>query len=134
MKNEKYSLKNFVCGPKQTLVRFEFKNKIVYIVTEFSLYGDLIRKWEIDKVNFSNVKMKGLPDYFLPFDHANSLIGERAFEKNSITFEFLVKPLGLKSFWTDQTEKLFTFYDFKNAMKKVYPDLRIFQPWGEDNS
>lgn len=66
-----------------------------------SFYGDICRQWIVDGNDDSGVRSRG-GGSTLMFDCSNSLIGERSFEKNSITFETLVKPLGLP--WREREE------------------------------
>jgi hypothetical protein len=70
---------------------------VFYIYWELNkYYGDICRSWEIDGNNKTTVKSK-YGDSLLEFECSNNLIGERAFENNSIEYEFLIKPLGLEN-------------------------------------
>lgn len=81
---------------------------IFYIYWENNQYhGDVCRSWEIDGNNKSTVKSK-YGDSFLEFECSNSLIGERAFENNSIKYEFLIKPLSLENECSDGYNGKFT--------------------------
>jgi len=90
---------------------------IYRIVFEYNrFYGNLVRQWSINGKTETDVKwifegMKG----FMEFDVSNGLCGERTFENDSIAWEFLLKPMGIK--YETIKKKYVTDYDFKNLLK-----------------
>ena len=69
--------------------------RIVFEYNQF--YGNLIRQWSINGRTETDVKWKfeGMKG-FIEFDVSNGLCGERAFENDSIEWEFLLKPMGIR--------------------------------------
>jgi len=90
------------CSPNWDYLEIVVGRKEYAIVFEFSkAYGqDIIRQWMIDGRTQTGVPWKypELPGT-VEFDCTNGQIGIRAFEHNSLTWEFLLKPLGLH--WLD---------------------------------
>jgi len=91
------NLKYFNVWEKQGLAKFIAPNgQEIYLVTEHNpSYGYLIKRFQIDSTNETEVKNKCLPDRFIRFAESGSLCGEREFEKGSITYEYLLKPFGI---------------------------------------
>lgn len=76
-------------------IKLSIKNNIYRIIFEFNqFYGDLIRQWSINLNTKTDVKCR-YTDNYLCFDCTNGSIGVRKFENEWITWEFLLKPLGL---------------------------------------
>lgn len=90
------NLKFFESWEKQQLVTFTKGKETIYLVVEYhTRYGDLITWFQIgEKESDTGVMIKGT-DAPCKCSESYSLIGERPFEQNSITYEFLYKPLGL---------------------------------------
>jgi len=100
----------------------------VRMVTEFnSYYGELVTAFQIgEEQHDTGVDNKYIPGHTIILQESNSLCGVREFEKKSITYEFLWKPLGLdpslvkrrpylggsEAFWTH-------FYSISNALRKI---------------
>lgn len=57
---------------------------------------DLVRQWSINLETNTTVKCMYENLGFVPFDCIYGLLGERQFEEDSITWEFLYKPMGIK--------------------------------------
>jgi hypothetical protein len=84
-------------GFSNAVDEYKKNGHVFYIYWEYNkCYGNICRSWEIDGKNKTTVKSK-YGDSFLEFECSNGLIGERAFENNSIEYEFLIKPLGLEN-------------------------------------
>ncbi len=83
---------------------------IVRVIVEYNcFYGDIITQFEINNTIFTPVKNKYIPTDYLRLSESNSLCGEREFENNSITWEFLLKPLGFDiGLYTGEKKVLFT--------------------------
>lgn len=72
------------------------KGEEIYLVTEYNQhYGELITRFQIDKNRLTTVEDKHFPGRMLPCSPSNGLGGVRLFERDSLTFEFLYKPLNL---------------------------------------
>ena len=92
-------------------------NDIYRIVFEYNhFYGDLVRQWSINGNTETNVKWQWKElEGFVSFDVSNGLCGERAFENDSITWEFLLKPMGIK--YETIKRKYITDYDMENLLE-----------------
>ena len=91
------NLKNFESWEKQKLEVFTKDDQpTIRMVTEYNChYGDLVVAFQIgEEQSDTGVKCRytGKP---LLLQEQNCLCGERAFENGSITYEFLLKPLGI---------------------------------------
>ena len=92
-------------------------NDIYRIVFEDNhFYGNLVRQWSINGRTETDVRwkweeMKG----FIEFDVSNGSCGDRAFENDSIVWEFLLKPMGIR--YETMKKKYITDYDFINLLK-----------------
>ncbi len=82
---------------KVKLCRYNINNHDVYIVWEWnSAYGDICRQWSIDGNDKTTVAANyGEKERMLLCDCSNALVGVRAFAKESVSYEFLCKPLGV---------------------------------------
>ena len=84
-------------GPHWDYLSFRVNSKTYRIVFErnnaYSL--NIIRQWSIDGITEVPVKDRYAPGTMVHTDASNGLMGVRPFERNSITWEFLLKPLGL---------------------------------------
>jgi hypothetical protein len=91
------NLKDFRPWEKQDLVTFCLEGKAIYLVTEFNpVWGELITAFQIgDKPQRTTVAWEDRPGWLLECQEQNNLLGERPFQENSLTYEFLYKPLGL---------------------------------------
>lgn len=92
-------------------------NDIYRIVFEHNhFYGDLVRQWSINGNTQTDVKWQWKElDGFVSFDVSNGSCGVRAFENDSIAWEFLLKPMGIK--YETLKRKYITDYDIKNLLK-----------------
>jgi len=92
------NLKNFVSWEKMRLAVFETKDRIpVYTVHQWGgyLWGDLISAFQIGDTPYVCPVASKYPGMVLECQESNSLLGVRPFENDSLTYEFLWKPLGL---------------------------------------
>jgi len=74
-------------------------------------HGYILRQWAIDGNDHTTVTCKypSFENGFLLCDCSNGSIGSRAFENDSIVYEFFIKPLGLdpKAFeYQEYTDKI----------------------------
>ena len=88
--------------------------RIVFECNHF--YGYLVRQWSINGNTETDVswKWEGM-EGFLGFDVSNGLCGARAFEHDSITWEFLLKPMGIR--YETVKKEYVTDYDLKNLLE-----------------
>ena len=91
------NLKYFRSWEKQQLVVFEKEDQRVYLVVEYNqFYGELITAFQIgDKSHDTGVESRYTGNTLL-CQESGSLCGVREFEKGSIIYEFLCKPLGIE--------------------------------------
>ena len=89
--------------------------RIVFEYNQF--YGNLIRQWSINGRTETDVRwmFEGM-DGFIEFDVSNGLCGERAFENDSIEWEFLLKPMGIK--YETIKKKYVTEYALQELLKE----------------
>jgi hypothetical protein len=84
----------------------------VQAIFEYNQYhGDILRQWAINGVDHTDMKSK-YPSFekeSLLMDCSNGLIGERAFEKKSIVYEYFIKPLKLN-------EKEFEYQEYTDKI------------------
>lgn len=109
-------------SPSWDYLSVMIKNKNYRIVFEESYYGRFIRQWSIDENIETDVKykMEGLEGNVL-FDSSEGRLGIRNFEKDSMAWEFLLKPIGLP-FIKNQylgSSKLLELLDKNNIEYKV---------------
>ena len=91
------NLKHFESWEKQCLKKFRTPLGIVYVVVEWNQhYGDLITAFQIgDQRGDTGVENRYTGDP-VKFMMNEGRLGVRSFEKNSLGYEFLLKPLGLE--------------------------------------
>ena len=118
------TLKDFPSWEKQRMHEFQTHLGIVRVVVEYnSAYGDLITAFEINGTCTSPVRCK-YTGKLLNFHCSGSLCGERSFEKGSIIYEFLLKPLGIDiegypAICKDGWDVLYShYYTFKERLEK----------------
>lgn len=58
-------------------------------------YGLFLRQWSVNLNTKTSVRFRGLSSY-VDFDAAQSLVGVRKFEHESLVWEFLLKPMGIQ--------------------------------------
>lgn len=92
------------------------------IVFEFSRawQSDLIRQWMIDGNTETGVPWKwDRMEGTVTFDCSNNQCGKRAFEHDSISWEFLFKPLNLHwfEFHNKRHYNMMGVHEFKNMLK-----------------
>lgn len=124
MKQGIRNLRDFQSWEKAWLRVFEKEGLRVYVVCQYNpFYGDLVTSFQIgEDPEHTGVQDKFIPEWVIEFTESSSLCGVREFERGSITYEFLWKPLGLDpdnppvhkiSGW----DPLFTgFYEIKGRM------------------
>jgi hypothetical protein len=107
------TLKNFRSWEKQHLHEYRTPSGPVRVITEHNqAYGDIITRFEIGGTTVCPVlsRYTGNP---MEFSESNNRIGEREFERGSMTWEFLFKPLGF-----EPTGRVVTaFYPFDQFMR-----------------
>ena len=88
--------------------------RIVFEQNHF--FGNLVRQWSINGKIETDVRWKfeGMKG-FIEFDVSNGMCGERPFENDSIAWEFLLKPMGIR--YETIKRKYITDYDIKNLLK-----------------
>jgi hypothetical protein len=92
------NLKNFVSWEKARLAVFETADHVpVYTVHQWAGYlrGVLISSFQIGDTPYACPVASKYPGMVLECQESNSLLGVRPFENDSLTYEFLWKPLGL---------------------------------------
>lgn len=97
MGSKSENLKDFEPWGKQHLEVFtKDGSPSLRMVTEYNEYhGELVVAFQIgEELSNTGVKCR-YTDQLLPLQEEDSLCGERAFEDGSITYEFLLKPLGI---------------------------------------
>ena len=127
MGNKSGNLKYFTTWEKQNLEQFTKEGEpTVRMITEYNhYYGDIVVAFQIgEEQSNTGVKCRYY-DSFLLFQEQDNLIGERAFENGSITYEFLYKPLGLHS----PDNKFYTGFDYvTKALEEIgYKHTRIYK-------
>lgn len=102
----------------QGLCKIEINGDLIYVLYEWNnCYGNLIKSFEINNIGETDVNCR-FTGKKLVFSANNSLCGERAFEDNSIVYEYLIKPLGLDKnkfpkIGKDGWDTIYEFYNFK---------------------
>jgi hypothetical protein len=82
--------------PECDIVHYHKDGNDFTILWEFNAsYGPICRQWIVNGNNVSDMDHKYFDDRKVIFDCSCSLIGVEPFEKNSIVWETLAKPLGL---------------------------------------
>ena len=77
--------------------RAELGGKVVYYITKHStIYGSLITAWQFDGTDGNTTVKCKYTGKLLDCQTNNGLLGERDFERESIVYEFLYKPLGIE--------------------------------------
>ncbi len=82
-------------NPYWHCIGFSFEGIQYDIAFECGWYGQLIRQFAINGKVESPVEDKYMIGEKVNFAECNSLCGVRDFEQGSISYEFLLKPLGL---------------------------------------
>lgn len=98
----------------------------IYVLSEYNPnYGELVRSFQINGNNLTNVKSKYShvgekvgEDWIITFDASNGLLGERRFEGDSIVYEFLFKPLGIEMTPFGSWMKLCTWHEMQAYLDK----------------
>ena len=110
----------FPAWEKQQKAVYEKNGNHVYLVLETNPhYGELIIYFQIGELpKATTVLHKLIPNHYCECTEQDSLCGVRQFENDSITYEFLWKPLGLNlSSVARHTSVEFTlFWKFDEAM------------------
>ncbi len=90
------NLKSFTSWEKARIHIYKTKDgKYIYAISHYNMhFGDIFSRFQIDDVNTTDVKCKYTGN-ILDFQVNNNLCGEREFEKGSMFYEYVVKPLGL---------------------------------------
>ena len=93
------NIRQYPSWEKAWLRVFEKGSEHVYVIlNENPFYGDLIVRFQIGETaaHTGVLYETPVPGYqYVEFQENASLCGARAFERGSITYEFLWKPLGL---------------------------------------
>lgn len=120
----------FEGGSKQTMLpnsvsysSFKVGDIHYRICKEFNqFYGDIIRQWFIDDEFETNVlidkKYAGEVQKPLIFDCSEALIGERPIEGGCMSYEFLMKGLGM-SLEAFKKVRVFTFHEMMEYVRKL---------------
>lgn len=113
------NLKNFNSWEKAWLKTVKHKDQTLYLIIQHnSCYGDLITRFQIgeDPQN-TGVECRHLK-INCQLAEQDSLIGVRKFENDSITWEFLWKPLGLPK--PEEKPAAYTrLHEFLNELEKL---------------
>ena len=120
------NLKNFVSWEKMRLAVFETADQVpIYCVHQWGgyLWGDLISSFQIGDTPYVCPVACKYPSLVLECQESNSLIGVRPFEHDSLTYEFLWKPLGLV--FQEAPPDLPT--NGKDGWEKLWSSLRSFE-------
>lgn len=98
----------------------------ISVITDYNrFYGELISRFQIDNKTETEVDCIYPELGKIQFEESSNLIGVRPFEKNSITYEYLLKPLGIDTTNYPATGKdrwkiLYTsFSEFRMAMNRM---------------
>lgn len=118
------NLKDFRDWEKVQLHRFQRDDERVYLAVGYNdCYGKYIVRFQIgDEAHATTVRDKHLRGFIACSEHGG-LSSERPFERGSVTYEFLYKPLGLSDKGVPSTgfkgcHKLFSDYWFvKNQLE-----------------